>query len=168
MKIDLNLKGADTFRKWAQTWSSSKVLRIRKLVAMRALDIQRGAKEKLRANGSINTGNLRNNIIVEFEPGEFVAEVGTVETTAKYAPYVEFGTGPRGKFPPLDALRQWALKHGFDSPYPVAKKIKEKGTPAQPFLGPTADAILPFFDREVADILEKDEGSDSGSSKALI
>lgn len=167
MRIDIRTN-FDDFQKWLGTHSTTKVAKVKRLVLSTALDIQRGAKEKLRANGSIDVGMLRNSVIVELDSGGLTAEVGAVESTAKYAPYVEYGTGPRGKYPPLNALKHWADKHGIPV-FLVARKIKEKGTPARPFLGPAADAILPFFEQDLAAVLEKDEGSDSGgSSKALL
>jgi len=171
MKIDIGIQGGgDAFRKFLSAFTNAKIVRVRKLILSTALDIQRGAKQKLRENRSIDLGALRNSIVVETTPDGFTAEVGTVEAMAKYAPAVEYGTGPRTKFPPLEALEGWAKRHGFKSAWLVAKKIKERGTPAQPFLGPTADAILPFLEQSLAEALEKSEPGldDGGSTKALI
>ena len=49
----------------------------------------------------VNDGQLRNSILGEVEE-RHGAIVGAVSTNARHAPYVEFGTGPRGEASPKD------------------------------------------------------------------
>lgn len=53
----------------------------------------------------------------------------------EYGIYVHSGRKP-GKMPPIDALRGWASSRNIpeEALYPIAKKIGEEGTEAQPFL----------------------------------
>lgn len=67
--------------------------------------------------------------------------IGTVHNAIAYAPYVEFGTGPRGKLPPLEPLIQWArFKFGLDEKqarsagFALQRSIAARGTPAQHFM----------------------------------
>lgn len=46
-------------------------------------------QKKAQRNAPVDTGNLKNNIGLEFSDGGMTA---TVEPTAEYAPYVELGT----------------------------------------------------------------------------
>ncbi len=96
-----------------------------------ALRVRTQAQDNIRALGIIDTGTYRNSMIAETSLDGWDAEVGT---PLEIGPYLEFGTDPH--WPPLDALEDWARKHGFDSAYPVAKKISEKGTKPRPHLYP--------------------------------
>lgn len=79
--------------------------------------------------------------------GPDVADDGSViwGFAAEYAEHVEFGTRPH--FPPVDALKRWARRVLGDegAAWPVAKKIAEKGTPAQPYVRPGIDATKAFL-----------------------
>lgn len=94
----------------------------------------------------VDTGRLRSSITHR------VAELhALVVAPVFYAPHVEFGTRPH--FPPPGALAVWARRHGFASPYPVALAIARRGTRAQPFMRPAAEATkkeIPGFVREAA------------------
>jgi HK97 gp10 family phage protein len=70
----------------------------------------------------VDTGILKNNIVVQNEKLS-----GKVVVNAKYAPYVEFGTGTRVDIP--EGLKDYAIKF-------KGKGIKEVNLPAQPFLFP--------------------------------
>jgi len=70
----------------------------------------------------VDTGILKNNIVVQNEKLS-----GKVIVNAKYAPYVEFGTGTRVDIP--EGLKDYAIKF-------KGKGIKEVNLPAQPFLFP--------------------------------
>jgi len=66
-------------------------------------------------------------------------EVGIHKVVANfpYASFLEHGTSPH--WPPIDALKGWAERHGFEKPFLVAQSIAENGTPAQPFFKPACD-----------------------------
>jgi HK97 gp10 family phage protein len=70
----------------------------------------------------VDTGILKNSIVVQNEKLS-----GKVIVNAKYAPYVEFGTGTRVDIP--EGLKDYAIKF-------KGKGIKEVNLPAQPFLFP--------------------------------
>lgn len=70
----------------------------------------------------VDTGILKNSIVVQNEKLS-----GKVIVNAKYAPYVEFGTGTRVDVP--EGLNDYAIKF-------KGKGIKEVNLPAQPFLFP--------------------------------
>jgi HK97 gp10 family phage protein len=70
----------------------------------------------------VDTGILKNSIVVQNEKLS-----GKVVVNAKYAPYVEFGTGTRVDIP--EGLKDYAIKF-------KGKGIKEVNLPAQPFLFP--------------------------------
>lgn len=70
----------------------------------------------------VDTGILKNSIVVQNEKLS-----GKVIVNAKYAPYVEFGTGTRVDVP--EGLKDYAIKF-------KGKGIKEVNLPAQPFLFP--------------------------------
>ena len=63
----------------------------------------------------VDTGNLRNSIAHQVEPGEPAVTIGT---NSEYGPYVELGTGkyyPGGRQTPWvyqDAKGNWHLTHG--------------------------------------------------------
>lgn len=58
--------------------------------------------------------------------------IGLCGSDVEYAAFVHNGTQPH--FPPPAALTVWARRHGFDSPWPVARAIAARGTRARPFL----------------------------------
>lgn len=73
----------------------------------------------------------------------------------KYAFFVEVGTGPH--MPPVQALVPWAALVLGDpaAAWPVAIKISREGTPAQPYLRPSADEHYPKLMSNVRDEWEK-------------
>lgn len=72
---------------------------------------------------------------VRVESNGMSAEVGP---TQPYGREIEFGRPPGTQVSPA-ALMGWAKRKGLN-PYAVAKSIAKKGSPAQPFLFPAAEA----------------------------
>lgn len=74
--------------------------------------LERGAK-KIQRNAKlltpVDTGNLRNSIKTKSEINADGAEA-QVYTNAEYAPYVEFGTGQRGKESNIDRAERSILQ----------------------------------------------------------
>ncbi len=70
---------------------------------------------------------------------------GEVDVNQSYGPFVEFGSRPH--MPPIDAIKLWCLRVLGDesAAWPIAMKIKEEGTPAQPFLFPAAEHERPKY-----------------------
>lgn len=88
--------------------------------------LERGAK-KIQKNAKylapVDTGELRNSIKTKSEITQEGVEA-QVYTNCEYAPYVEFGTGQRGK------------ESNIDRPEGVNYKADWKGQVAQPYLTP--------------------------------
>jgi HK97 gp10 family phage protein len=95
------------------------------------------ARRNIRSNDSYTSGELYDSIVTEVSARGLAIYVGS---TSKYAPFVEFGTRPH--FPPLDAIREWCRLKGIpeSAAFPIAKKIAERGTEAQPFMYPALQA----------------------------
>ena len=98
------------------------------------------AKIKLRDNGSIATGMLRNS-------GSVRPQVdGTVDAGfyADYAQWVEYGR-KAGGMPPVKLIKEWVRKKHITSnekeidsmAFAIAKNIAANGTKAKPFLTPS-------------------------------
>lgn len=64
----------------------------------------------------------------------------TVIADVPWSIYVEQGRGP-GRMPPMSAIRQWTAYRGIDpgAAYPIARKIGQRGTKAQPFMRPAIE-----------------------------
>ena len=89
--------------------------------------LERGAK-KIQKNAKYlcatgNTGHLKNSIKTKSKATQSGAEA-QVFTNLEYAPYVEFGTGQRGR------------ESNIDRPQGVSYKANWKGQSAQPYLTP--------------------------------
>ncbi|WP_127539387.1 HK97-gp10 family putative phage morphogenesis protein [Paenibacillus illinoisensis] len=91
------------------------------------------------------TGQLRNSIKAEVTE-ERGKTVGVVSTGLDYAPYVEFGTGQRGKDSPSPPKYDGDLSYRQDW----------KGMPAQPFLYPAAEQNKQIVSDMIADELKKE------------
>jgi hypothetical protein len=118
--------------------------KLKAAVAESAINIQREATRR----APVDVGILRNSYKWEFEPGT-TSITGVVFSDSKYAPWVEFGTKPH--FPPVEPLEEWARRHGMPpgTGFLIARKIAQRGTPAQPHLGPAAEEERNTFERNV-------------------
>ena len=105
-----------------------------------AARIVAGAKTRLKDNGSVATGMLRNS-------GSVRPQVdGTVDAGfyAEYAYWVEYGR-KAGGMPPVKLIKEWVRKKHITSnekeiesmAWAVAKSIAANGTKAKPFLTPS-------------------------------
>jgi HK97 gp10 family phage protein len=152
MKVSIKLKGIDDLLKEIERQKSKTGL-VKQEVLSSALQIKTQAQDNARALKAIDTGNLRNSIIAETTPNGLSAEIGP---QAPYGPYVEFGTRHTTKMPPMEALEDWARKHGFKSAWPICQAIlKRGGLTARPYLNPAFFSIEgEFFDR-LKKIMEK-------------
>lgn len=140
-----------------------------------ALNIQSGAKRL----APVNFGQLRNSIYLKEKnvEGGFVFSVGS---NAKYAPYVEFGTGGKVSIPKgfeqlasgfkgkragsfkdmVEALTLWVSKknigNGNDksTAYAIAISILRKGLRPQPFLIPSFEAEKPKLINNIKKVIQ--------------
>lgn len=89
--------------------------------------LERGAK-KIQKNAKmlapVDTGHLRNSIKTKSETTQDGASA-QVFTNTEYAPYVEFGTGQRGR------------ESNIDRPEGISYKADWKGQTAQPYMSPS-------------------------------
>lgn len=150
MKIKIDVIGDKELDRALKNLSTEKSKKVKEEVYASGIDIQRGAKQRLKTLKAWDTGNLANTIIVERSSDGMIVEVGP---TAAYGVYVEEGTRPH--FPPLDALEAWAKRHGFDSAWPICKAISERGLPARPFLFPAWLAVKDKFFKKLREILAR-------------
>ena len=105
-----------------------------------AARIVAGAKTRLKDNGSVATGMLRNS-------GSVRPQVdGTVDAGfyAEYAYWVEYGR-KAGGMPPVKLIKEWVRKKHITSDekeidsiaFAIARNIAANGTKAKPFLTPS-------------------------------
>jgi hypothetical protein len=151
MKVKVEVKGMEDVKK-AVADLFLRRNEIQKEVSESAFNIQRKAKDSLRAFGAIDTGHARATTIAEFAKDGFESEIGTV---APYGIYIEFGTRPH--FPPPDALEAWARHHGFKSAWPICKAIAKRGLRARPYLMPAYDEVAPGFHERLAQIFKREK-----------
>lgn len=66
-----------------------------------------------------------------------------IEYRAFYASYIEYGTDPRERMPPVDAIERWVERKGIakgknirSTAFAIARSIQKNGTRPQPFLRP--------------------------------
>ena len=131
MKVTMTLVGYKELQRDLKKMSKEVAEKVKKETYASGLDVRKEAQDRLKAFKAWDTGHLANTILVEPSSDGSIVEIGP---TAPYGPYVEFGTKPH--FPPMDALEDWARRHGLDSAWPICKAISERGTPEQPFLFP--------------------------------
>ena len=150
---------------------------IKEEVAASALNIQSNAKRL----APVNLGKLRQSIYTEEKSkgaNEFMYIIGAA---AKYAPYIEFGTGGKvsipsgfsdeanrfkgktgGRFSDLvKALTEWVSKKGIASgnksksvAYAIALSIIRRGIRPQPFLIPAFQSEMPKLISKIKDVIK--------------
>jgi len=140
---------------------------LKRAVAATVLEIQTDARKAAPADSAF----LRRSIKAYFTQGGIAGEV---RVDAPYGPFVEWGTGPRGRrtsvgedipswythgasvsMPPTAELARWATRKGL-VPYAVARSIQKKGgVKAQPFIGPASRRGTKRFVRRIETVLRK-------------
>ena len=95
-------------------------------------------KAKAIRNAPIDQGDLRGKIKHRIEGDTIIIYTEGVD----HAEWMEYGTPPHfmGR-EGVEALTEWAKRHGMDSPWGVIKNIEKNGivagTPQSPHIGPT-------------------------------
>ena len=91
----------------------------------------------------IRTGALRSSIVVEFNPVQIEA---LVYPTARYAKYMEYGTGSRGEFGGspyvITPKRASRLRFKVGGKVVYAKKVVHPGVSPRPFMRPAAERVI--------------------------
>lgn len=85
MQINMEMKDLQKALKDIKAWELTKQEGIKQIVAETAIDVESEAVSR----APVDTGNLKNSMLVNFYKGGMSAEVSN---SALYAPYVEFGT----------------------------------------------------------------------------
>jgi len=88
----------------------------------------------------VDTGRLRSSI--NLDPIFLGAWNYTLSVGVDYGIDVEYGTSPH--MVPVKELEGWSRRvlGSADAAFPVALKIAERGTPAQPFFRPSYDEVI--------------------------
>lgn len=150
MRVTMTAVGYKELQRDLKKMCKDKVLRIKKETRASGLDVQKQARLNLKALKAWDTGNLANTILSEPSGDGSNVEIGP---TAPYGVYVELGTRPH--FPPMDALEDWARRHGFESAWPICKAINERGLEANPYLLPAYLSIVNEYLGRLKGILRK-------------
>ena len=113
-----------------------------------ALNIIADAKENLKGNHSVVTGQLRASGRVQRVEGDaesLDAGFFSQDSSGGYAAFVEYGRRS-GKMPPLYIIKQWVrkkfqvdAKEARNIGFLIARKIAKKGTKPHPFLSPAVE-----------------------------
>jgi hypothetical protein len=116
--------------------------KLKVVIAESTINVHREARK----NAPRDVGLLANSITFEVNDSGLTGEVSV---NSAYGAHVEFGTRPH--FPPIQPLKDWARRHGLPENvgFLIARKIAERGTPAQPFLFPAAESERNAFLRAV-------------------
>lgn len=150
MNIHITTEGEKEIDRALKKMSEEQRREFKKEVYASGIDVQTEAKKNLREMKAWDLGNLANSIMVDVTNAGMTAEVCP---EAPYGPYVEYGT--KKHFPPLEALENWAKRHGFDSAWPICKAINERGLPARPFLHPAWLLVKGKFYKRIKEILKR-------------
>lgn len=145
--ISVGSRGLEAVRDRLKAYGDKADTAIRKGVAETALAIQAKAKRNLTDDGTVDTGSLRQRIIVRFWKD---GRAATVEAATAYAEAVEYGA-KFSKMPPSSALDAWARRHGLPNGFVVARAIQRRG-----FLKPRP-FLIPAWREESARLVERIE-----------
>jgi HK97 gp10 family phage protein len=177
MAITIEIKNLNEAFKKFDKMSKEVKKEIKDEVAASALNIQSNAKKL----APVNFGKLRQSIYVEEKSKSANQFMYVIGAAAKYAPYIEFGTGGKvsipsgfadeaskfkgktgGKFSDLvKALTEWVSKKGIASgkksksvAFMIALSIIRKGIRPQPFLIPAFQAEKPKLILKIKDVIK--------------
>ncbi|HEX6937915.1 MAG TPA: HK97 gp10 family phage protein [Longimicrobiales bacterium] len=145
----IEFRGGENLRRKLDRVAAEVRRGVRREVQRGALAIQGRARRNLHEGGTTDTGRLAGSIAIEDEQGGLDARVGT---NVEYAAAIEFGLPP-GTRPDVAGLTGWVRrKLGVQDPqearsiaFAIAAKIRRRGTEAQPYLFPAAEAERPKF-----------------------
>lgn len=141
----MSVKGLDSLVVAAEKAGPAWIKMLKEAMVRSTSRIKSDIRENLTANGTSNTGNLRNSVLVyRAEHDEGIVGVGE-----RYGGAVEKGRRP-GRMPPVEPIERWARtklgKSGLG--FVIARKIKNEGTKAQPFVEPAFTGNIGFVQSE--------------------
>lgn len=172
--VTFDIAGFDKLYKKFEAISNKSKVEIKNEFNASALKIQRDAKRL----APVNFGQLRNSIYLK-ETGGNNNFIFTVGASAKYAPYIEFGTGGKVSIPSnyqsyamqfkgkkdgtfkqmIEALTLWVQRKGIggkndkSTAYLIARSILQKGIRPQPFLIPAFEQEKPKLIKRIKTLL---------------
>ena len=173
MAFVVNLSGLDSVQKALKNLDTNLKKEVSNEINASALKIQSSAKRL----APVNFGQLRSGINL-IKSGDLTY---SVESTASYSPYVEFGTGGKvsvpadftayakqfkggkgGKFKDMvDALTLWVKRKGIGNgkndkglAFVIARSILQKGLRPQPFLIPAYQEEKPKLIQRLKKLLD--------------
>lgn len=141
----------------------------RRGIRVAAMNILADAKENLRKNKSVVTGQLRaSGKTQDVQSDPDAIDVGFFsQTQGGYAAYVEYGRRA-GKFPPLSYIVQWVRKKFRKSEkeaksigFLIARSIARKGTRPHPFFGPAIQKNENAITKAIAAEMKKETDKDA-------
>lgn len=154
MYIDFDQAAFRQFKRNKKQFTKEVLFKAAQGLKESAARIVAGAKTRLKDNGSVATGMLRNS-------GSVRPQVdGTVDAGfyADYAYWVEYGR-KAGGMPPVKLIKEWVRKKHITSnekeidsmAFAIARNIAANGTKAKPFLTPSYEENKSRID----DIIQK-------------
>ena len=95
--------------------------------------------------GAVASGYMLRSVYVrKVDDAEY--EVGV---EAPYSIYVEYGTKPRERMPPVEAIKNWLItkfrmseREASKAAWAIAKKIQKEGTEPKPFFRSAIDEVV--------------------------
>jgi len=175
--ITFDIVGINKVMETLNKFSKKTQQEIKDEVTATALKIQSNAKR----NAPVNLGTLRQSIYLTSDVKNNAQYRFTIGSSAKYAPYVEFGTGGKVSIPTgygsyasqfkgktggtfkdmVLALTEWVQKKGIASgkqsksaAYMIALSILRKGLRPQPFLIPAFEQEKPKLKSRILNIIK--------------
>ena len=152
--IQLKIRGVKEWREKLKTIPKRTAKEIAVALEVSGRRIKRAAQEFAPVGA---TSELRDTIALDLRPLE-----ASIFSPQHYAPAVEFGLRAGEQFPTFDersSLRVWVRRVlGVDSAavtFLVARKIKERGTTAQPFLEKAVRTNQNFVEQQFGEALRR-------------
>lgn len=140
MAIRLKLKGNKALLKGLENASKKTKQMVGDEIEASTYNIQADASSHV----PVDTGFLKSSINAETDRANLI---GQVETSVKYAPYIEFGTGGRVNIP--QGLEAYASQF-------KGKGVKQVNMPPQPFLFPASFKEFPKLIQRINKGLNKE------------
>ena len=172
MASSVQIRGLDLILSTMDTLNTTLVTDVDNVCKAAALDMNAIASQYIQGD-AFDTGEL-------LSKQQFVDEGNrsySVINTARYAAYVEFGTGaqvqvsqdwqdianewrnkrtaPFSEF--VKRIEEWCGRHGIDpkNAYVICVSILRNGLPARPFLQPAFDKIAPELIKDIQSLINK-------------
>lgn len=173
MGIVVNINGIDSVKRALENLDVNMKKEVSNELNASAIKIDNSAKRL----APVNFGTLRGSIRYE----RIDSLTYTIEAKAKYAPYVEFGTGGKVNIPKgyeefaqlfkgakggklkefVAALMLWIKRKGIGNgkndkglAYVIARNILQKGLRPQPFLIPAFEQEKPLLIKRIKELLD--------------